>query len=89
MFSKDKEPIQVALDLDISYIEVTQYYKEYLSLKHMDDFVRTCKDYPDLDKRSYIISLASSSGVKHYLSLQYHLTMLIFIANNRLRLDFI
>jgi transcriptional regulator len=48
MFSKDKEPIQVAIDLDISYIEVTQYYKEYLSLKHMDDFVRTCKDYPDL-----------------------------------------
>jgi hypothetical protein len=48
MFSKGKEPIEVAIDFDISYNEVTEYYKEYLSLKHMDDFVRTCKDYPDL-----------------------------------------
>src|SRR5215207_7736292 len=37
LFSKDKTPIEVAISLNLSEVETTKYYEEYLDLNQMHD----------------------------------------------------
>ena len=37
LFSKGKTPIDVAITLNLSEVETTKYYEEYLNLKRMDE----------------------------------------------------
>ncbi len=37
LFSKGKAPIEVAIALDLSEVETTKYYEEYLNLKQMHE----------------------------------------------------
>jgi hypothetical protein len=79
-FSKDKTPLQVAIDLNIGQAQVIQYYSEYLKLKGLDDIT---KIYVELKGDiSYFVSLckaatAAKIGVSQVINL-------LRIANNYL-----
>jgi transposase-like protein len=81
LFSEDKTPLQVAIELKLEADEVNKYHKEYLKLINRDNLCQIYEEIGDDDIEPFVklYKSAKSAGMN-----PQHVNRLLAIANNDL-----